>query len=54
VYGVQAFDTIPNSTQLVISALQNHVSGHPQCTIVCDTDFQLLPRLLLTAKLLIS
>jgi SIT4 phosphatase-associated protein len=26
VYGIQAFDTIPNSTQLVISALQTHVS----------------------------
>jgi serine/threonine-protein phosphatase 6 regulatory subunit 3 len=26
VYGVQAFDTIPNNTQLVISALQKHVS----------------------------
>lgn len=26
VYGIQAFDTIPNSTQLVISALQKHVS----------------------------
>lgn len=25
-YGIQAFDTIPNSTQLLISALQKHVS----------------------------
>lgn len=36
-YGIQAFDTIPNSTQLVISALQKHVSNEH-----CDEWFHML------------
>lgn len=48
VYGIQAFDTIPNSTQLVISALQKHVSGSEPASTSKLTDF--LPQIVVECK----